>query len=129
MEGPDESGYVPIPAAKGLDRQVQLEYAEEMMTALMEARLPCSTQSVRTYHYPADLHQFPDIAYQRYGCLTLFGEVCFGMTLDRQREQMRTHPLRRRDADARKPTQEEILHSVWIWLKTLVDMGGLRRYR
>jgi hypothetical protein len=121
--------YVPIPAARGRDRQVQLEYGEEMMTALMEAHLPCSAHSVHTYHYPADLHQFPDIVYQRYGCLTLFGEVCFGMTLDRQREQMRTQPLRRRDAASREPTQEEILRSVWIWLKTLIDMGGSRRYR
>ena len=95
--------YVPLPSAQGIDRRVQHEYGEEMMTVLMEAGIPCSRHSVRTYHFPDDLHQFPDVVYQRYGCLTLFGEVCFGLTLDRQREQLlRGQPLRGQPAPARR---------------------------
>ena len=121
--------FVPIPAARGRDRSTQLEYGERMMTALMEEGIPCSRHSVRTYGIPESLNHFPDVAYERYRCLILFAEVCFGLTLDRQRELARSNPLGERDADLREPTQDEIIRTVWVWLRALVDMGGERGYR
>ena len=121
--------FVPIPAAEGSDRVVQLEYGEEMMTALMNAGIPCSRHSTRMYSWPESMNQFPNAAYRRYGCLVLFAEICFGLTLEVQREMARNNPFAKRDADAPEPTQEEALRGVWIWLKTLIDMGGERGYR
>ena len=60
--------------------------------------------------------------------LTLFGEVSGGVMFERSRGAMRDSPLGRRDADAPAPTQE-VLRGVWLWLKTLADMGGQRQYR
>ncbi len=121
--------FVPIPAAEGSDRLVQVQYGEEMMTALMDADIPCSRHSTHMYSWPESMNQFPNAVYRRYGCLVLFAEICFGLTLDAQREMAKKNPLSRRDADAREPTQEEALRGVWIWLKTLIDMGGERGYR
>ena len=99
------------------------------MTALLDAGLPCSHHSVRTYHHPDAFHQFPDVAYQRHRCLVLFGEICCGLIFDRARERMRTAPLGRRDAAARPPNQDEILRSVWLMARTLLDQGSQRGYR
>jgi hypothetical protein len=121
--------YAPLPSAEGVDRRVQVGYAEEMMTALLDAGLPCSRHSVRTYHHPEDFHQFPDVVYRRHRRLVLFGEVSCGLILDRGRDRLRTAPLGRRDAEAKAPDQEQILRSVWLWAKTLLDMGGRRAYR
>ena len=121
--------YVPLPSAQGAERRRQMEYAEAMMTALMEAGLPCSRHSVRTYHHPDDFHEFPDVVLQRHRCLVLFGEVSCGLMFDRARDRLRDSPLGRRDADAKMPNQDEILRSVWLWAKTLVDLGGRRAYR
>jgi hypothetical protein len=121
--------YVPLPAAEGPDRRRQIEYGEELMTALLNAGLPCSRHSVRTYHHPAEFHEFPDYVHRRYRCLTLFGEVNCGLIFDRGRERMRKSPLGRRDADSRAPTQDELLRSVWLWARTLLDLGGQRGYQ
>lgn len=121
--------YVPLPSAQGPDRRRQLEYGEELMTALLAADLPCSRHSVRTYHDRDEFHEFPDHVYRQHRCLTLFGEVNCGLIFDRGRERLRQNPLGRRDADARAPGQDEILRTVWLWAKTLIDLGGRRRYR
>ena len=121
--------FVPIPSANGRAACTQVEYGEEMMTQLKEAGVPCSHHSTRTYDYKEHFQQLPDRFYLEHGCLVLFGEVCNGYIPDRLREMMRSEPLRRRDADAVAPTQEDIIRTVWIWLKALVDMGGQRSYR
>jgi hypothetical protein len=121
--------YVPIPAAEGAERRRQVEYGEEMMTALMDAGIPCSRHSVRTYHHPEHLHQFPDVVYERYRCLVLFGEISCGLIFDRGRDRLRLNPLGRRDASATPPTQAEILRGVWLWARTLIEMGGRRSYK
>jgi hypothetical protein len=48
---------------------------------------------------------------------------------DHRRDDFGDDPLYRRGLDTPLPTQEQILRGVWIWLKTLVDMGGAREYR
>jgi hypothetical protein len=59
----------------------------------------------------------------------LFGEVSNGFTPYWLRERMRSDPLRRRDAEVRAPTQAEIIRTVWVWLRALVDLGNGRLYR
>lgn len=120
--------FVPIPSAQGQAARIQVEYGEGMMTQLIEAGVPCSLHSTRTYDYKEHFQQFPDRFYLGHRCLVLFGEVANGYMPDQLRAMMRSSPLRRRDADSVAPTQEDIIRTVWIWLKALVDMGGRRAY-
>jgi hypothetical protein len=120
--------FVPIPSAHGQAARTQVEYGEEMMTQLLEAGVPCSVHSTRTYDYKEYFQQFPDRFYLEHRCLVLFGEVANGYMPDRLRQMMRATVLRRRDADNPAPSQEDIIRTVWIWLKALVDMGGRRSY-
>ncbi|MCC7353112.1 MAG: hypothetical protein IT330_05080 [Anaerolineae bacterium] len=121
--------YVPIPSARGEAARLQMLYGEEMMTQLEESGLPCSRHSVRTYQYKEYFQEFPDFVNLNLGCLSLFGETCCGLMPDRLRESARTDPLNRRDADSRTPTQEEIIRTVWVWLKALVELGNHRSYQ
>lgn len=121
--------FVPIPSAHGRAARTQVEYGEEMMTQLKEAGVPCSHHSTRTYDYKEHFQQLPDRYYLRHQCLVLFGEVANGYMPERLRQMMRSNPLQRRDADNVPPTQDDIIRTVWIWLKALVDMGGQRSYR
>ena len=120
--------YVPLPSAHGEAARVQMEYGEEMMTQLQEAGLPCSKHSTRTYAYKEHFQEFPDYVYLTHRCLVLWGEVSVGFLPDRGRVLMRDEPLNRRDADARTPTQEEIIRTVWVWLRALVELGNRRLY-
>ncbi len=121
--------FVPLSSAEGEDRLTQLRYGEEMMTALMAAGIPTSTQSCRPYSVPPDWNEFPDYVYRKYRCLSLFGEVNMSHLFDHRRDDFGDDPLYRRGLDKPLPTQEQILRGVWIWLKALVDMGGAREYR
>ena len=52
--------------------------------------------------------------------------------LDLAGVRARLRPHRAEDADAAYALlagQDEILRSVWLWAKTLIDLGGRRRYQ
>ena len=120
--------FVPLPSTRGAAARLQVGYGEELMTRLRTAGLPHSNHSVRTYDYKEHFQRLPDVVHLRHRCLVLFGEVSMGFITDKMRAQMREDPLGRRDADAVLPTQEEIIRTVYVWLRALVHLGNQRGY-
>ena len=121
--------FVPLPSSRGPAARLQLRHGEELMTRLRAAGVPCTNHSVRTYAFKeAPFQQLPDVVQQRHRCLVLFGEASMGFVTERLRAQMRGDPLACRDADAALPTQEEIIRTVFVWLRALADLGSQGRY-